>query len=173
MLYWCEWWDSNPHCLDFKSNVSCQLDYTHTKGNTMSYKGYSDNDIIELAKEVKSIRQLLFKLSLIPAGGNYANLKRNLQRLNVDTSHWTGQGWSKGQQLKDWSSYTTIVAVKKHLIATRGYSCESCSLSHWLGSSLSLELDHIDGDRTHNEPTNLRILCPNCHSQTPTWRRKK
>lgn len=37
------------------------------------------------------------------------------------------------------------------------------------GAPLSLQLDHIDGDSDNNSPTNLRLLCPNCHTQTPTY----
>lgn len=51
--------------------------------------------------------------------------------------------------------------------------CLFCSLSHWLGKQITFELDHIDGDIKNNSRDNLRLLCPNCHSQTPTWRRKK
>ena len=40
----------------------------------------------------------------------------------------------------------------------------------WNEKSITLELDHIDGDRYNNNFDNLRILCPNCHSQTPTFR---
>ena len=70
------------------------------------YRNYTDENIIEYSKEVKSISGLLKKLNLRPTGGNYSNMKKNLQRLDIDTSHWTGQGWNKGQQLKDWSQYT-------------------------------------------------------------------
>lgn len=52
----------------------------------------------------------------------------------------------------------------------RPYKCEICGISEWNGSSLTLEIDHIDGIRNHNYPNNLRFLCPNCHSQTETWR---
>lgn len=49
----------------------------------------------------------------------------------------------------------------------------ACGLKDaWLGVSLTLELDHRDGDRTNNDLSNLRFLCPNCHSQTPTHRGK-
>lgn len=46
--------------------------------------------------------------------------------------------------------------------------CEVCNIEDWLGKELSFELDHIDGDRNNNRLENLRIICPNCHSQTPT-----
>ena len=52
------------------------------------------------------------------------------------------------------------------------YRCECCKLSDWLDQPISLELDHIDGTRTNHRLENLRLLCPNCHSQTRTWRGK-
>ena len=50
--------------------------------------------------------------------------------------------------------------------------CAACETSEWCGKPLSLELDHIDGNSTNNIRENLRMLCPNCHSQTPTFRWK-
>jgi DNA-binding CsgD family transcriptional regulator len=47
--------------------------------------------------------------------------------------------------------------------------CEECDLVEWRGRPLSLELHHVNGDGTDNRLFNLRILCPNCHSQTPSW----
>jgi Zn finger protein HypA/HybF involved in hydrogenase expression len=48
--------------------------------------------------------------------------------------------------------------------------CLICNIDSWNSKSIRLELDHIDGDRTNNTRLNLRLLCPNCHSQTPTFR---
>lgn len=52
------------------------------------------------------------------------------------------------------------------------YKCSICGISSWRENSLTLEIDHIDGVRNHNNPNNLRFLCPNCHSQTDNWRGK-
>jgi hypothetical protein len=63
--------------------------------------------------------------------------------------------------------------IKSKLIDERGYKCESCKLVEWLGKLIVLELEHINGNNKDNTRENLKLLCPNCHSQTPTWRRKK
>lgn len=137
------------------------------------YKNYTDTDIIEAVKEVKSLAGLLKKLNLKMAGGNYATAKRNIQRLKLNTDHWTGQGWSKGEQLKDWTKYTRIPNLKLHLIKHRGHKCESCHLEIWLNQIIPLELHHIDGNKTNNELNNLQLLCLNCHYQTDNFRNRK
>jgi hypothetical protein len=63
--------------------------------------------------------------------------------------------------------------LKRLLIERVGAFCNKCHLgSEWQGKPLTLELDHIDGDATNNSLTNLQLLCPNCHSQTSTYKAK-
>lgn len=71
--------------------------------------------------------------------------------------------------------YTSSYHLKNRLIAEGVFEnkCSVCGITDWLGEKLSVELDHIDGNRNNNYMTNLRLLCPNCHSQTPTFRSKK
>lgn len=71
-------------------------------------------------------------------------------------------------------SYQTFklkVRLMKKSIKTN--QCEICGLSgEWMGKPLNMELDHIDGDRSNHLLNNLRIICPNCHAQTPTFTSK-
>lgn len=80
------------------------------------------------------------------------------------TRQWLEEG-------KDWKIQVPGWA-KRYLIEQRGYACEICELSTWLENDITLECDHIDGNHTNNVPLNLRLLCPNCHSQTPTYKAK-
>lgn len=137
------------------------------------YREYSDEDVIKYAKEVFSIAGLLEKLDLRKAGGNYSHAKKTLQRLNIDTSHWTGMGWSKDKQLKNWQDYTRANKLKPHLISKLGHKCQKCNLETWLENPIPLEIHHTDGDRTNNNLENLELLCCNCHSLTDNWRNKK
>jgi hypothetical protein len=64
--------------------------------------------------------------------------------------------------------------IKARLFANglKEKQCECCGNDTWNGEPIPLELDHIDGDRTNNRLENLKIICPNCHAQTETYRGK-
>ena len=47
-----------------------------------------------------------------------------------------------------------------------------CRRTYWVGEAIPLQLDHISGDNEDNSLDNLRLLCPNCHAQTPQYRLK-
>lgn len=67
-------------------------------------------------------------------------------------------------------------AIKKKLLAAglKKEECEECGLGpFWNGRKLTLQLDHKDGDRTNNAFENLRMICPNCHTQTHTFSKGK
>lgn len=61
--------------------------------------------------------------------------------------------------------------IKKYIIINNllPYKCDICLLDKWNNKNISLHLDHIDGVNTNNKLSNLRFLCPNCHSQTESY----
>ena len=59
--------------------------------------------------------------------------------------------------------------LRRVLTERRGYKCDVCSLVDWCNAPLTLQVDHIDGDPSNNLPINLRLICPNCHSQTSSF----
>lgn len=71
-------------------------------------------------------------------------------------------------------SMTKQETAKKCFIIAYGNTCQLCKNNgSWLKQPLVLHLDHIDGNKKNYHPSNLRLLCPNCHQQTETWGRKR
>jgi len=152
----------------------------------MSKRKYTDQQFVDAVKNNFSIRGVLKTLGLAPAGGNYKLLHSRVKSLGLNTTHFTGQAHLKNKNhnwnikipleeiLINGSDYTTS-RLRRRLISEGLFEnkCSRCSISEWQGETISLHLDHINGDNSNNEITNLRLLCPNCHSQTPTYCRKK
>lgn len=57
-----------------------------------------------------------------------------------------------------------------YLIHESNNTCQNCGLHEWLGQKIPIEIDHIDGDHSNNDKSNLKVLCANCHSLTKNWR---
>jgi len=62
--------------------------------------------------------------------------------------------------------------LRKYLIEKHGKTCSICKLTEWMEKEIPLDLDHIDGNSENNLPENLRLVCLNCHGQTPTFKGK-
>lgn len=85
------------------------------------------------------------------------------------------QKFLKEQRIQEWiktGKYPGKKTVKEYLTKTFGYNCFSCGIQEWNGKPLCLEVDHADGNAYNNAVDNLRFLCPNCHSQTSTYKGK-
>jgi uncharacterized protein YlaI len=139
----------------------------------------------ELAiKASRSVAETLKLLGLHVSGGNYRGFHINVSRYGIDTSHFLGMGWNKGHSINvarplseilvENSTYQSTDSLRKRLLkeGIKKYICESCELTQWLGKPIPLELEHVNGIRSDNRGINLKLLCPNCHAQTATYRGK-
>lgn len=100
-------------------------------------------------------------------------LQRNIDKFDIDSSHFKKQAHNAGKEVKVFEDLVCRNAIKKRLLKYRGHSCESCGLHTWMDLPIPLELEHIDGNNRNNAKENLKLLCPNCHALTPTWRNRK
>ena len=136
------------------------------------YRNYTNDDIREAVASSFSLANTLRLLGLRPIGGNYQTIKQRIADLDLDVSHHTGKGWNK-ENYKDRNKLKCKRAIKRYLLRNRGHKCESCLGTEWMGQPIPLELEHIDGNRMNDSDENHKLLCPNCHAQTPTYRRCK
>ena len=134
-----------------------------------------------------SIAQVLKTIGLKATGANYKTIHIKTEQFGLDTSHWTGQGHLKGKThswatkidlteiLVEKSTYSSTSYLKSRLIKAGIFTnqCSICKNGEWCGKNLVIQLDHINGNNRDNRIENLRMLCPNCHSQTDNFAGKK
>lgn len=149
----------------------------------MSHYKYSEQQLRDAIQKSTSIRQTLIALGMAGKGGNYRVINKAIIKYNIDISHFTGKGWSKNKhfgpkrKIEDYLNNNQTIQsyklknrlIKEHILEEK---CIYCNLTSWLGSKIPLELDHINGNHSDNNLSNLRLLCPNCHSFTDTYRGK-
>lgn len=152
----------------------------------MKPRKWTESDLRKAVSTSVSRRQVLQKLGLVEAGGNYEQIKRYIEVYKLNTSHFLGQSANKGKHIPRSPVYaiqellvngSTFQSHKlKKRLFKEGLKKPLCELCGWAKISIDgripLELDHINGDRYDNRIKNLRILCPNCHSLQPTHRGK-
>ena len=106
---------------------------------------------------------------------NYNVISKWVREIPVDKdkSYQLSKNYRAEQNPRDSiDDWTTSKGRRKFLISKRGYKCECCGEAEWLGRPIPLELDHISGNREDNSESNLRVICPNCHALTPTYKGK-
>lgn len=150
----------------------------------MRKRSWTEEQLKKAVKNSFSYRQVLSKIGLQEAGGNYEQIKKYIKEYKLEIKHFKGRGWNLGLRgigkpriplekilikNSDFQSYK----LKKRLFAAglKPKHCEECDWAEKTPDGyLPLELDHINGDRHDNRIENLRILCPNCHSLKSTHR---
>lgn len=142
----------------------------------MKLTEYTKEDLIKIIDECESFKELIDKLNQSSSGNAYKRIKMYLDTFDIDYSSLNNKRWcSKEKTINEVfveKSSFCRKALKTKILKYKllEYKCVKCqNVGEWSGQILSLHLDHINGDKTDNRLDNLRFLCPNCHSQTPTY----
>ncbi len=136
-----------------------------------------DAQFIEICNSSDSMAKAASRLGL-----HFNSFKKRAFELGCYKPNQAGEGISKK---KPWIPLEEIIEdnlhphyqtykLKQRLLAQKikKNQCESCKITDWKGKKISMELHHIDGNRTSHHISNLSMLCPNCHSQTSNYRAK-
>lgn len=140
----------------------------------------TDLEFIEICESSPSMAAAATKV-----GVHFNTFKKRALKLNCYKTNQSGKGTSKARMEGNGKiplneilegnhpQYQTF-KLKNRLFqeGLKQNRCEECGVSEWNGKFIACELDHVNGNRTDHRLENLKVLCPNCHSQTSTFRAK-
>jgi len=155
----------------------------------MSNCKYTVEILKPIFEESLSYAEVLRRLGLKQTGGSQTNIKRLAQKYQINTDHFLGRARNQGDAHRggpNKKSAAEVLVLRDPLARSEdafrlrramieegiSYQCALCGLKDvWNNRTLLPTIDHINGHRYDNRRENLRFLCPNCHSQTPTFGR--
>jgi Zn finger protein HypA/HybF involved in hydrogenase expression len=132
-------------------------------------------------KNAKSWSEIAFKCGYKSLASNKKTIKKRLDLLGIDYTHIVNQKYicslnkkiPLSKKLVKMENYKNVDNRKliEQLIKEKKwiYQCSICKLKKWRNTYITLDLDHIDGDKKNYELSNLRLICPACHSLTNTF----
>ena len=163
--------------------LGLQIKFEKKRKNTGLYT-IPDEVFTEVIERNSVMTDVLEELGYSRTNGSMRRyIKNRIDELNISTEHYKGvkaKGKNKGASepnykeiFKEGSRYKNNTRVKMYAIRIgiiKELICGICGVGNtWNGRELVLQLDHVNGVNDDHRPENLRLLCPNCHSQTKTF----
>jgi hypothetical protein len=167
----------------------CGVDIAHFTDVRRYGRGLLDREELTAAVAASTSKAEVLRTLGLPGDTTArTQLSGSLEAYGIDTSHFTGQRHRLGTAARTRKSAAQILVRRpaatgrtptrllRRALDELGVPrvCSGCGTGEsWQGRRLVLEIDHMSGDRLDNRQENLRYLCPNCHSTTPTWCRDR
>ena len=131
--------------------------------NKNLWQKYDRETLETIIKDSESYREVAQKLGYSLGGSYVQSIKQMIAHYNFNIDHFTGATGINKNRFK-WENFQENSSVRSArlqpgLVYLRGHKCECCGLTEWLNQPITLEIHHIDGDRTNNTLENLQLLC--------------
>ena len=165
-----------------KSN---EIDISHFSSGVPLSEKYNKDYIQEIVNKSLCWSDVLRHLDIDIKGNNHNTVKNLVKYLNIDVSHFDHRKASRVNKSKNVLSVEDVLvenskhsrqSLKRLIVENKllEYKCAECGLSDsWNSKYLVLQIEHKNGKFNDNRLENLCYLCPNCHSQTQTFSKKK
>lgn len=140
----------------------------------MRPRKWTDKQLAEAVKVCKTYKAVALRLGLSASSNRTMDrIRYRCEELGLDRSHFV-RGWQGSRKHRaDAEVFANGVqysaTTRRRFLELVEYRCNECGISEWHGRRLVLQVEHKDGDKFNNTLENLELLCPNCHSLTPTW----